>query len=91
LVSFSMERMRLSLSLHPQNSVIPPILDVATNLDTWDWSDDVFQSFTPLHDSLARYVSPIAPKQIKQVQAYGRGRALLPFLQQLEARDSLII
>jgi hypothetical protein len=65
--------------------------DVTTNPNTGTWSNDLLQSFTPLHNSLAGNVSTIAPKEIEQIKAYGRSRTLLPSLEQLEPWDALAV
>jgi hypothetical protein len=36
--------------------------DITTDLDTGDWSDDLFQSLASLHDSLGGEITPVAPK-----------------------------
>jgi len=67
------------------------ILNVPADLNTVFGCDDLPQSLTPLHNSLAGNVSTIAPKEIEQVKAYGRGRALLPSLEQLEPWGALAV
>jgi hypothetical protein len=44
-----------------------------------------------LRDGLADKIATIAPKEIKQIEAYGRGRALLPSLEQLEPWDAIAV
>ena len=38
------------------------ILDVTADLDTGDWSDDLFQSLASLHDSLGGEITPVTPQ-----------------------------
>jgi hypothetical protein len=55
--------------------------DVAANLESVHRSNDLFQSLASLHDGPTGKIGSIAPKEIEQVKAYGRGRALLPSLE----------
>src|SRR5258708_39113453 len=72
-----------SLLCHMEKS-FSAILDVAAYLDSRNRSNNFLQSFTPLRNSLAGNIAPIAPEQIEQKINTWSSRSLLPLLDQLE-------
>jgi hypothetical protein len=64
------------------------LLNVPANLDAVFGRDDLLQSFSSLHNTLAGDVAAIRPKQVEKKINDRRGRTFLPLLEQLETRNS---
>jgi hypothetical protein len=64
-------------------------LDVATDLNAGHWSNDLFQVFAALEDSLAGEITAVTPKHVEQIIDDWSGRALQPLLEQLKPGGSL--